>query len=132
LAKVTYGAAFRVAEKGIFWYNMMMNQKITEIQKLLRRNLFLSEDKKKAVLKKLKSSADEAILKVLTVLQNADQIQNKLLQKAAKKNPDFLKDIQRTISGQKKIQIHEDEAEDRAHESDELSALEEEFENIFS
>lgn len=109
-----------------------MNQKITEIQKLLRRNLFLSEDKKKAVLKKLKSSADEAILKVLTVLQNADQIQNKLLQKAAKKNPDFLKDIQRTISGQKKIQIHEDEAEDRAHESDELSALEEEFENIFS
>ena len=110
----------------------MMNQKIIEIQKLLRRNLFLSEDKKKAVLTKLEASTESTIQKVLMVLQNADRIQNELLQKAVKKNPNFLKEVQRSITGQRKIQIHEEEAEDRAHESDELVALEEEFDTIFS
>ena len=110
----------------------MVDQKIIDIQKLLRRNLFLSEDKKKAVLTKLESGTESVIQKVLMMLQNADRIQNELLQKAVKKNPNFLKEVQRSITGQKKIQIHENEAKDRDHESDELSALEEEFENIFS
>jgi mRNA-degrading endonuclease HigB of HigAB toxin-antitoxin module len=105
----------------------------THIRELLKRNLFVTEEKKKALQEKMEASSSEVSLKKLyDVLQNAENQQIELFKKVMKQNPHFLSDINHLIVGEKKSELRDKERVDRVAEVRQLESLETELDAIFS
>ena len=108
-----------------------MDNKISRIQELLKKNIFISTEQRKRIEMEMTSLDEGRLDELISILERAEESEKKVIMDAQNANPNFMNELNEAVGKEIRKDLIEKEEIERHDEAAELSDLEEELNSLF-